>query len=155
VVEVARLLGLDEDGATGLGYCLCVTRRTIQDAAIDSGLSPAKAAETRDALIKQMYANVFARLVHSVNACLRLDGGNDSSERGGNGVDLDGAGFTSIGVLDIFGFEDFHKNSLEQLCINHANEKLQNLFNEHVFEKEKQVYVQVPTLAVFPRAAWY
>jgi len=78
-----------------------------------------------------MYANCFARLVENVNACLRVDGTGD----------LESSGFTSIGVLDIFGFEDFKKNSLEQLCINHANEKLQNLFNEHVFEKEKQVYL--------------
>ena len=77
----------------------------------------------------QMYANCFARLVANVNNCLRVEGA----------ADLDDSGFTSIGVLDIFGFEDFKKNSLEQLCINHANEKLQNLFNEHVFEKEKAV----------------
>ena len=42
--------------------------------------------------------------------------------------------------MDIFGFENFRINSLEQLLINIANEQIQFYFNQHIFRWEQQEY---------------
>ena len=48
-------------------------------------------------------------------------------------------GPTEISTLDIYGFECFKINSFEQLCINYANERLQQLFNRHLIELEQGI----------------
>ncbi|OII77157.1 myosin head family protein [Cryptosporidium andersoni] len=47
-----------------------------------------------------------------------------------------------IGILDIYGFEKLEINSFEQLCINLANERLQEFFVEKVLQSEQLLYQQ-------------
>ncbi|XP_071844516.1 unconventional myosin-IXb-like isoform X6 [Apostichopus japonicus] len=88
-----------------------------------------EATATRDALAKGLYSALFEWIVLQVNHAL-LSRYDVKGEHLGN----------SIGVLDIFGFEDFHLNSFEQFCINYANEHLQYYFNQHVFKLEQEEY---------------
>ncbi|PBJ78521.1 myosin heavy chain MYA2-related [Trypanosoma cruzi cruzi] len=82
-------------------------------------LRPTLALDARDALVKALYDGLFGWLVDKCNRmCDVAVSGN------------------WIGLLDIFGFEDFTKNSFEQLCINLTNETLQNHYNKYIFERD-------------------
>uniref|UniRef100_A0A1B0EZN2 Uncharacterized protein n=1 Tax=Phlebotomus papatasi TaxID=29031 RepID=A0A1B0EZN2_PHLPP len=89
-----------------------------------------EAIAARDALAKCLYGALFDWIVLQVNHALLNKDPTGPPHTG-----------HSIGVLDIFGFEDFGaQNSFEQLCINYANEHLQYYFNLHVFKYEQNEY---------------
>ncbi|XP_066994097.2 unconventional myosin-IXa isoform X2 [Anabrus simplex] len=89
-----------------------------------------EAIAARDAMAKCLYGALFDWIVLQVNHAL-LSKKDTLRDHQGH----------SIGVLDIFGFEDFGiHNSFEQFCINYANEHLQYYFNQHVFKYEQEEY---------------
>jgi len=119
----AELLGVDlEKLNSAILERVIVTRNDR----INVQLSPSKAAEARDSLAKTIYGSLFLWVVSQVNQCITWS--EDSVVR------------SSIGVLDIFGFECFKVNSFEQLCINYTNEALQQQFNKFIFKMEQEEY---------------
>jgi len=122
LAKAADLLGLDV-----AAIAQTLTQRTIvaRDESYIKKLTPLQASDARDAVAKAIYGKVFDWIVRTINVSIVVDAKLVRS---------------SIGVLDIFGFECFVHNSFEQLCINYTNETLQQQFNQYIFKMEQIEY---------------
>ncbi|XP_060709914.1 unconventional myosin-IXAa isoform X1 [Hemiscyllium ocellatum] len=88
-----------------------------------------EAITVRDSMAKSLYGALFDWIVFRINHALLNNRDLEEHQK-----------ILSIGVLDIFGFEDYENNSFEQFCINFANERLQYYFNQHIFKMEQEEY---------------
>ncbi|XP_073401620.1 unconventional myosin-X-like [Dendrobates tinctorius] len=118
--DVADMLGLD---SFQLSEVLTQRSMILRGEEISSPLTVEQAIDSRDSLAMALYAQCFSWLLGKINA--RIKGKEN---------------FKSIGILDIFGFENFQVNRFEQFNINYANEKLQEYFNKHIFSLEQLEY---------------
>merc|ERR1719410_1485717 len=96
------------------------------------------AVSNRDSIAKGIYENIFLWLAKRINAELLVED-DDEEEEGKTDGENDKY---FIGILDVFGFENFYFNSLEQFCINYTNEKLQQFFNHHIIASEQEEYLR-------------
>lgn len=119
------LLGVE---TVDLRECLTSSSVVARGETIARHCSPVEAAVARDATARGLYARCFDRIVERINALLCQNRPHSVEQ-------------LSIGILDIFGFENFVRNSFEQLCINIANEQIQYYFNQHIFTWEQQEYM--------------
>ncbi|XP_009905255.2 unconventional myosin-VIIa [Dryobates pubescens] len=126
LITAASLLEVDPQDVMN-----CLTSRTIitRGETVSTPLSMEQALDVRDAFVKGIYGRLFVWIVEKINAAIYRPPSQElkSIRR-------------SIGLLDIFGFENFTVNSFEQLCINFANENLQQFFVRHVFKLEQEEY---------------
>ncbi|CAI5455470.1 unnamed protein product [Caenorhabditis angaria] len=122
LVRISKLLQLrEQDVLDAITTKSLVTR----EERVISRLNGQQAIDARDALAKAIYGKLFVHIVRRINDAIYKP---SQVKR------------TSIGILDIFGFENFETNSFEQLCINYANESLQQFFVQHIFKMEQKEY---------------
>ncbi|XP_039895707.1 myosin heavy chain, fast skeletal muscle isoform X5 [Simochromis diagramma] len=119
--KIAYLLGLN---SADMLKALCYPRVKVGNEMVTKGQTVPQVNNAVSALCKSIYEKMFLWMVIRINEML----------------DTKQPRQFFIGVLDIAGFEIFDFNSLEQLCINFTNEKLQQFFNHHMFVLEQEEY---------------
>uniref|UniRef100_H3C4L1 Myosin X, like 1 n=1 Tax=Tetraodon nigroviridis TaxID=99883 RepID=H3C4L1_TETNG len=120
VTNASELLGLD---AFQLSEVLTQRSIILRGEEICSPLTIEQAVDSRDSVAMALYSQCFSWIILKINQKIK---GKEN--------------FKSIGILDIFGFENFEVNRFEQFNINYANEKLQEYFNKHIFSLEQLEY---------------
>uniref|UniRef100_A0A674DPX4 Myosin heavy chain, fast skeletal muscle-like n=1 Tax=Salmo trutta TaxID=8032 RepID=A0A674DPX4_SALTR len=119
--KIGYLLGLNSADMLKL---LCYPRVKVGNEFVTKGQTVPQVYNSVSALAKSIYERMFLWMVIRINQML------DTKQQRN----------FYIGVLDIAGFEIFDYNSMEQLCINFTNEKLQQFFNHHMFVLEQEEY---------------
>ncbi|XP_064423645.1 myosin-4 [Latimeria chalumnae] len=119
--KASYLLGLN---SADLLKGLCYPRVKVGNEFVTKGQTVQQVYNNVGALAKSVYEKMFLWMVIRINQ--QLDTKQPRQH--------------FIGVLDIAGFEIFDMNTLEQLCINFTNEKLQQFFNHHMFVLEQEEY---------------
>uniref|UniRef100_A0A673KYS4 Myosin heavy chain, fast skeletal muscle-like n=1 Tax=Sinocyclocheilus rhinocerous TaxID=307959 RepID=A0A673KYS4_9TELE len=119
--KIAYLMGLN---SADMLKAVCYPRVKVGNEFVTKGQTVPQVNNSTLALCKSVYEKMFLWMVVRINEML----------------DTKQSRQFFIGVLDIAGFEIFDYNSLEQLCINFTNEKLQQFFNHHMFVLEQEEY---------------
>uniref|UniRef100_A0A3B3R4J6 Myosin, heavy chain b n=1 Tax=Paramormyrops kingsleyae TaxID=1676925 RepID=A0A3B3R4J6_9TELE len=119
--KISYLMGLN---SADLLKALCYPRVKVGNEFVTKGQTVPQVNNATMALCKSVYEKMFLWMVVRINEML----------------DTKQPRQFFIGVLDIAGFEIFDFNTLEQLCINFTNEKLQQFFNHHMFVLEQEEY---------------
>ena len=126
---LSSLMGIPSESLT---TALTIRNMKARSETFQVPLTAEKAKESADAFAKEIYAKTFLWLVRTINDATCAEKNYNQKVAGNK--------FGTIGLLDIFGFETFDVNRFEQLCINYANEKLQQKFTQDIFRSVQLEY---------------
>merc|ERR1712001_400307 len=122
--KVADICGIDKEWM--ITY-FCKPKLKVGTEWVNKGQTCSAAGNSVAGIGRKIFENVFRFVVEKCNDTL---------------IDPTMKKVQYIGCLDIAGFEIFDYNGFEQICINFANEKLQQFFNQHMFVLEQEEYVR-------------
>merc|ERR1711923_436034 len=122
--KVASLCGIDREWMVTY---FCKPKLKVGTEWVSKGQTCDGAAQSVGGIGRSVYERVFTFIMNKCNETL---------------FDPTMKKVQYIGCLDIAGFEIFDYNGFEQICINFANEKLQQFFNQHMFVLEQEEYVR-------------
>ncbi|RZC34920.1 unconventional myosin-Ia, partial [Asbolus verrucosus] len=103
-----------------------LTSRQIEDGIL-TDLNVYEASKIRDVLCRTLYSRLFTWLINKINDILK---GQRLGKR------------KVLGVLDLYGFEVFERNSFEQLIVNYCNEKLHQFITTATLKEEQEEIVR-------------
>ena len=122
--KVASVCGIDKEWM--INY-FCKPKLKVGTEWVSKGQTCDGAASSVSGIGRSVYERLFSFIMNKCNATL---------------FDPTMKKVQYIGCLDIAGFEIFDYNGFEQICINFANEKLQQFFNQNMFDLEQEDYVR-------------
>ncbi|KAF8313908.1 chitin synthase-domain-containing protein [Cantharellus anzutake] len=137
---VAEFLGVS---AASLESVLSYKTKLVKKELCTIFLDPEGASDNRDDLAKNLYSLLFSWLNEFINQKLCRD---DYT--------------TFVGFLDFPGFQNItsspsRSNSLDQFCINYANERLHQWVRRQIFDRHADEFVSEGLSGVFPTVPYF
>ncbi|KAF9159743.1 hypothetical protein DFQ26_006217 [Actinomortierella ambigua] len=138
LILVSDILGVDPNA---LQNTLTYKTKMIKKELCSVFLDTQGANAQRDELAQGLYSLLFSWVVEFLNVKL-------CNENPAN----------FIGIVDLFGFQQYTTNRLDQFCVNYANERLHHFFLHQIFETtamdlEVDGVTPVPRIQYFDNAA--
>ncbi|ORD94501.1 MYO1 [Enterospora canceri] len=103
----------------------------IRDEEIKKKYTIQESKMLRNSLARLIYSKIFDYIIMKINEHYSGKTNATQFEEG-----------ECLNILDIFGFENFDKNGLNQFCINWCNEKLYDEFVKRTFEHQKAIFAE-------------